>query len=87
MTLDSARNRKWTKNDGAVGCNGSDWRQIAAATAQYCRVDDGGTFGGVGDQAAWLFGCFRRADVMVMANFARRSLAREEKGLSLASKY
>ena len=58
MTLDSARNRKWTKNDGAVGCNGSDWRQIAAATAQYCRVDDGGTFGGVGDQAAWLFGCF-----------------------------
>eukprot|EP00956_Cyclotella_meneghiniana_P035834 scaffold118661_cov42-Cyclotella_meneghiniana.AAC.3 len=46
------------QNDGSVGCNGSDWRQIAAATAQYCRVDDGGTFGGVGDQAAWLFGCF-----------------------------
>ena len=30
---------------------------------------------------------FDRADVMVMANFARRSLAREEEGLSLTSKY
>eukprot|EP00956_Cyclotella_meneghiniana_P041598 scaffold231910_cov119-Cyclotella_meneghiniana.AAC.1 len=51
---------------------------IGVRLQQYCRVDDGGTFGGVGDQAAWLFGCFRCADVIVMANFARRSLVRKK---------
>ena len=47
-------------------------------------VDDRCTFDGVG--LSYL-AAFDGADVIMMANFARRSLAREEEGLSLASKY
>ena len=47
-------------------------------------VDDRCTFDGVGLSYLAAFG---GADVIMMANFARRSLAREEEGLSLPSKY
>ena len=84
VTLDSARNRKWAKNDGAVAAIGirMRWRlhNIVALDERWSSLH----FCGVG--LSYL-AAFEGADVMVMANFARRSLAREEEGLSLTSKY